>query len=171
MTARLSPPRPLDPALNLDLASFCCGEPSLDEWLRGRALRSEARTARTFVVCEGRRVVGYYCLAAGEVRRAEMAKKLQRNTPDRIPVFVLGRLAVDKTMQGRGLGQDLLLDCLGRCVAAGAHIGARGLLVHALEPAVAFYRRQGFAPLLGNPLTMFLPIETIVTALEAGRKP
>ena len=89
-----------------DIAVFSCGEPSLDEWLRRRAMQNEESGAsRTYVLCEGEgRVIGYYALAVGAVAHAGAHSRVKRNMPDPVPVIVLGRLAIDQTFQGQGLG-------------------------------------------------------------------
>src|SRR5262245_51303650 len=96
--AGLTAPVPLSPTHDVD--SFDCDVPSLDTWLKRQALKNEASGAsRTYVVCVGNAVVGYYCLAAGAIDRDEAPKPMRRNMPDPIPVMVLGRLAVDRNIQ------------------------------------------------------------------------
>src|SRR5450755_3994578 len=107
---RLSPPAPL--TAEHDLAAFDCGEPTLNHWLRHRALKNESRFSRTYVVCEGKRVVAYFCISAGAVERAAAPGKVRRNAPETIPVSVIGRLAVDHGHTGKGLGADMLSDAL-----------------------------------------------------------
>ena len=88
----------LSEKLNLshDLSQFQSGEPTLDEWLRPRAIRNkESGASRTYVICAGRQVVGYYALAGGAVAHAEAPGRVRRNMPDPIPVMVIGRLAID----------------------------------------------------------------------------
>jgi len=81
------------------------GVPDLDDWSRKRALANEDTGAsRTYVVCVGGRVVGYYALASGGVAQAQAPGRVRRNMPDPVPVMILGRLAVDRTWQGRNLG-------------------------------------------------------------------
>src|ERR1700751_5254022 len=88
-----------------DLSQFHCGEPTLDDWLRRRALQNEERSAsRTYVVCVRKRVVGYYALAAGAVAHAEAPGRIRRNMPEPVPVMVIGRLAVDQTAQCQARG-------------------------------------------------------------------
>ena len=148
---------------DLDLADFACGTPALDEWLRHRALANqESGASRTYVVTVDRRVVGYYALANGSVVAAEAPGRVRRNMPDPIPVMILGRLAVDRSRQGRGLGSDLLRDAVLRTLQAAEIAGIRALLVHALdEGAARFYARSGFLPSPMRPLTYFLPLEQI----------
>jgi predicted N-acetyltransferase YhbS len=92
----------------------------LDDWLQRRATHNELEGgSRTFVVCDGRRVVGYYSLAAGSVLSGIATGRMRRNMPNPIPVVLLGRLAVDRGWQGRGLGRDLLRDAVLRVLTAG----------------------------------------------------
>jgi len=87
-----------------DISAFDSGEPALDQWLRRRALNNEASGAsRTYVVCGGRRVVGYYALSAGAMAHTLAPGRIKRNMPDPIPVVVLGRLAADKGSHGKGV--------------------------------------------------------------------
>ena len=115
----------------------------LDDWLRQRALRNESRYSRSYVVCDGDRVAGFYCISAGAVERAMVPGKLRRNAPDSVPVAVIGRLAVDRDYAGRGLGADLLADALRRIAGAATSIGIAAVLVQAKdERAKAWYLRQ-----------------------------
>ncbi len=150
----LTAPRPLDEGHSTD--GFDCGERLLDEWLRRRALANQASGgSRVFVVCRGERVVGYYALAAGAIASNEAPGRLRRNMPDPIPVFVLGRLAVDRAERGKMLGSLLLRDAVIRTRAAAEFGGVAGLLVHALsEDAKRFYTRHGFVECPSSPLTL-----------------
>lgn len=161
---RISPPSPITAAH--DLSAFCCGNDALDDWLRQQALKSEGRSARTFVVCSGAAVVGYYCLAAGAEKRVSMPRKIRQGLPDPTPLTILGRLAVDRAYQGQKIGAGLLKDALLRAATAAQTIGSRAILVHAIDPAaVAFYTKFGFIEFPSGSQTMFLPIETITAAL------
>ncbi len=147
------------------LESFSCGKAPLDDWLRQRALKSDGRSSRTYVVCERDQVVAYYCLATGGTSHAALPGSLRRNAPDPVPMMVLGRLAVDVGFQGQGLGSSLLRDAMLRVAAAHKLIGFRALAVHAKDDdAVTFYLRYGFKEYPSGTRTMFLPIETIVDA-------
>lgn len=149
-----------------DLTQFDCGEPALNHWLKQRALKNESRFSRTYVVCEGERVVAYYCVSAGAVDRAAAPAKLRRNAPDAVPVSVIGRLAVDRGYAGRGLGADLLADALRRIAVASHSIGIGAVLVQAKdERAKAFYLACAeFMAFPAESRTLFLPIETVVGA-------
>lgn len=164
---RLSAPAPL--TAGHDLAAFDCGEPVLNDWLRHRALKNESRFSRTYVMCEGKRVVGYFCISAGAVERAAAPGKVRRNAPDTIPVSVIGRLAVSREHAGKGLGADLLSDALRRIAAASQSIGIGAVLVHAKdEAAKRFYLRCAeFIEYPEGSLTLVLPIETVVAAFSA----
>ncbi len=160
----LTHPAPVD--ASHDSSAFDSGQETLDLWLRHQALRNEGRGSRTFVVCRDRRVVGYYALAAGQVERARAPSGIARNMPDPIPVFVLGRLAVDRGAQGQGLGKALLKDALRRSLHASREIGARAVIVHAIDgAAVSFYLQYGFKAFPSEARTLHLPIHRILDAL------
>ncbi len=126
-----------------DLSGFDCGVPVLNDWLRERALKNESRFSRSYVVCDGARVAGYYCLSAGAVQREAAPGKLRRNAPDAVPVSIIGRLAVDRGYAGRGLGASLLADALRRIARAAQSIGIAAVLVQAKDEAArAWYLAQ-----------------------------
>lgn len=161
----LSAPEPL--AAQHDTAAFACGVDSLDHWLKQRALKNQATGAsRTFVVCEGKRVVAYYALASSAVAVEAATGSLRRNMPDPIPVVILGRLAIDRSLQGSGMGRALVRDACLRVVAAADAIGIRGMIVHALsEPAQAFYERVGFDPSPLDPMTLMATLSDLRAGL------
>ena len=160
---RLTAPVPL--RLDHDLSRFDSGVPPLDAWLKDRSRHNESEGgSRSLVACEGLRVVGYYSLAAGSVQAAVATGRVRRNMPDPVPVLLLGRLAIDRGWQGRGLGADLLRDAVLRAVAASETIGVRALLVHAISAeAKAFYERHGFRASMIEPMTL------MITMAEARR--
>lgn len=161
----LAAPEPLGP--RHDVESFQSGVETLDTWLKRRALKNQGSGAsRTFVVCEAARVVAYYALASSAVTVDAAPGRFRRNMPDPIPVVVLGRLAVDQSQQGKGLGRALVRDAGRRIVQAADAIGVRGLLVHALSPdAKAFYERLGFDPSPLDPLVMMVTLADLQAAL------
>ncbi len=142
------------------LEGFDSGTASLDDWLRRRARGNQlSRASSTYVVAEAAKVVGYYCLASGALALNEAPGAIKRNMPDPIPMAILGRLAVDRSWQGRGLGAALLRDAFERTRAAGAIIGIRGLLVHALSlEARAFYEYHGFVSSPSRPMTLMMSL-------------
>ena len=150
-----------------DLSQFQNGKhPSLDEWLRERALACEGLSARTYVVCDAAartRVIGYYALStAMEERRALPTAKLRRSMPEQVPLLLISRLALDATCQGYGVGTELLSDALRRCQITSEIIGARAVIAHAIDDAaMQFYSHHGF---LLSPLgerVMLMPIEVV----------
>jgi len=155
---RLRPPEKISP--NHELTQFQSGEPALDDWLRKRALQNEETGAsRTYVVCLGKRVVGYYALATGAIAHIAAPGRVRRNMPDPVPVMVIGRLAVDQTMQGEAIGPALLRDAILRTVQAADIVGIRAILVHAIsERAKRFYEKWGFVPSPVEPMTLMITI-------------
>jgi len=153
-----------------DLSRFDSGERSLDDWLRRRALKNEASGgSRTYVVCSGtrKRVVAYYCLAAGAVALAGTPGRARRNTPDPIPVMVIGCLAVDRSVQGQGLGKALLQDAILRTLQATEIVGIRAILVHAIsEDARQFYVRCGFHSSPIDRLTLVITVAEAQTVIS-----
>ncbi|WFP63475.1 MULTISPECIES: GNAT family N-acetyltransferase [unclassified Mesorhizobium] len=155
-----------------DVSEFRNGKhPSLDDWLRNRALAGEGLSARTYVVCDADandRVVGYYAIStAMEERVALPSARLRHGMPEQIPLLLIGRLAVDQAFQGVGLGSDLLSDALRRCLAVSDIAGVRAVVTHAIDDeAMGFYQRHGF---IGSPLgerVMLMPIETVQALLS-----
>lgn len=140
---------------------FTSGTTSLDDWLKRRAHTNQISGAsRTYVVAEAGRVVGYYCLASGALALNDAPGGLKRNMPDPIPMAILGRLAIDQSWQGRGLGAALLRDAVERTQAASAILGIRGLLVHALtEEAKWFYEYHGFVASPSRPMTLVMSLK------------
>jgi len=168
--ARVRPPERLGP--QHDLSAFQNGKhPSLDEWLRDRALAGEGLSARTYVACDvadPTRVVGYYAISTAMEQRAALpTARLRRGMPEQIPLLLIGRLAVDRTFQGIGLGSDLLSDALRRCLAAADIAGIRGIVAHAIDDdAVRFYKRHGFVVSPLGERVMLMPIEAARALLE-----
>lgn len=162
----LSAPQPLSD--EHQLADFDSGESSLDDWLRRRAAKNQANgSSRTYVVCEGDRVIGYYCLAAGAVGHAEAPSTMRRNRPDPVPVLVLGRLAIHKSHHQQGIGTALLNDAIRRAIQAADIAGVTALLVHALsEQARRFYLSRGFIESPVKPMTLCLMLATVDQALR-----
>jgi GNAT superfamily N-acetyltransferase len=154
-----------------DLSEFSNGKHlTLDAWLKERALASEGLSARTYVICSAAqqlRVVGYYAIStAMEERQALPNAKLRRGMPLQVPLLLIGRLALDTSVQGRGLGADLLADAVRRCCAAADIAGARAILAHSIDDdAVGFYLRHGFVQSIFRERVMLLPIEAARAAL------
>lgn len=150
------------------VGDFDSGVPSLDDWLRRRALRNQASGAsRTFVVCDAEKVVAYYALASSAVAPDATPGRFRRNMSDPIPVVVLARLAIARDQQGRGLGRALFQDAAKRVIHAADTIGIRGLLVHAIsEEAKAFYVRLGLDPSPLEPMTLMTTVADLAATLR-----
>jgi GNAT superfamily N-acetyltransferase len=163
-SARPAAPAALSDAHQLD--AFRCNEPDLEIWLKQRARRNQLEGAsRTFVVCAGDEVVGYYCLAAGAVMHEKAPGNIRRNMPDPIPVAILGRLAVHVDWQGQGIGSGLLKDAIVRTLRLAEEMGIRALLAHALhDKAKQFYLHHGFMESPIDPLTLMLNIAKLAKA-------
>jgi len=102
-------------------------------------------TARTFVWHQDGRVVAYYALAGHQVVRENVPSKIGRGGPNVIPAVILGKLALDRSLHGQGLGADLLVDALERVLAAVKIVAARVLVVDAIDDNAAnFYEKFGF---------------------------
>ncbi len=148
-------PQPL--AAGHRLESFDSGEPSLDDWLRRRALKNQENgSSRTYVVCQGQDVIGYYCLSAGAIGHAEAPGNLKRNRPDPIPVIVLGRLAIHSAYHQQRMGTALLRDAILRTLQA----------AEVAEQAKRFYRSRGFVESPVQPMTLCLPLHTVHATLD-----
>lgn len=162
----LSRPEPLNDAHQLD--DFFCGITSLDDWLKRRARANQASGAsRTFVVADNQKVVGYYALASGAIAVESSVGRFRRNMPDPIPVAVLGRLAVDRAHQSKGLGRALFRDCALRVAHAADTLGIRGIVVHAIsDQAKTFYQSLGFDPSPREPMTLMVTLGDIRRLIE-----
>ncbi|GAC1610919.1 MAG: GNAT family N-acetyltransferase [Mycobacteriales bacterium] len=141
---------PFDPDLH-DPSEFSCGEPSLDGWLVTHATAESRRgSARVWVWVDEAsttptRILGYYSLSASKVARESLPKALGRGGPVEVPAVLIGRLALDASLRGQGLGEVLLADALSRIVEVTRTVGARFVVVGALhERAAVFYERLGF---------------------------
>lgn len=139
---------------------------SLDDWLLKRAFVSEGLSARTYVTCsaaEPQRVVGYYAISTSQEERSNLpSASVRRNIPDKVPLMLLGRLAVDAEFQGIGLGRSLLSHALRNCFAISQIIGVRGIVASAIDDeAVRFYESNGFRLSPLGTRMMFMKIETV----------
>ncbi|MES2217995.1 MAG: GNAT family N-acetyltransferase [Pseudomonadota bacterium] len=161
MFSNLSPPTPI--LVSHELDNFDCGEPSLNDWLKKRALKNQASGAsRCFVLCNGNTVIGYYTLSAGAISHADAPNTMRRNMPDPLPVLLLGRLAIDRKYHNKGLGSALLRDAMIRAVSVAGDAGVFAILLHALSgPAKQFYLSRGFVESPLQPMTLMMTLETV----------
>jgi GNAT superfamily N-acetyltransferase len=151
-----------------ELEHFESGEPSLDEWLKKRALKNQVSGAsRCFAICNSKKVIGYYTLSAGAISHEAAPKSMRRNMPSPLPVLLLGRLAIDKNHHNKGLGSALLRDALIRSVSVASDAGVFAILVHAIsEQAKRFYLSRGFVESPLQPMTLMMTLETIHSILN-----
>jgi GNAT superfamily N-acetyltransferase len=165
MSGKLSPPEPLGD--RHEIQEFNSGEASLDGWLTRRARANQVSGAsRTYVVCEERRVIGYYALASGAIAVESAPGRFRRNMPDPIPVVLLARLAVDRGWQGKGVGRALFRDAARRVAHAADSIGIRGIVVHAISAeAKRFYLALGFEPSPRAPTLLMVTLSDLRAAL------
>ena len=156
---QLNPPEKLTSSHQID--RFDSGNSQLNDWLKRRALKNELQGAsRTYVVCTGNVVVGYYCLANGAVAQTIATGRVRRNMPDPIPVMVIGRLAVDRNWQGQGIGRGLLRDAILRTLNAAEIAGIRAIIVHTIsQSAKQFYESCGFTASPIESMTMMVTIK------------
>lgn len=148
-----------------DRASFSCGEPALDSYIRRRASQDFRRSVAQVFVAVGEapgEIAGFYTLSAASFEKDELPAGLAKRLPHYpVPAAVIGRLAVDHGYQGRGLGESLLLDAICRVVRASAAIAVYAIVVDAKnDRARSFYERYGFTPFPSAPRRLFLPLQT-----------
>lgn len=162
----LSAPEPLTVAHNV--SEFSCGKPTLDRWLKTRALSNQQKGfTAVLVIHEAGRVVGYYGLAPTAIVPAILPRSIRTGQPpDPVPCLLLGQLATDEAWAGQGIGTGLVKHALQRCVQAAGLIGGRALMVNAVdEEAAEFWRRRGFIPSKDDTLVLFRSIADIAASL------
>jgi len=159
-----------------DRDSFDCGESALNEFLRHHARKSHDKgAARTFLAIsdlDGSTILGFYSLSPASLEYARapdvVRKGLARHD---VPVFRLGRLAVNRQFHGQGLGGQLILAAGRRCLLAATEVGGVAILIDAKsDRAAKWYASYGAVPLSDAPLSLLLPLATIQAALEGSRK-
>jgi GNAT superfamily N-acetyltransferase len=159
-----------------DRTRFDRGEPDLNEYLARYARQNhESGGAKTFVAvspAEPTRVLGFYSISPGSIEFAHVPANLTRKLGRYdVPIFRLGRLADDQSMQGQGLGGDLLLAAGERALAVASEVGGVALVIDAKdENAVRWYERFGAQPLLDDPLKLVLPLSVIAGAIRTTRR-
>lgn len=152
-----------------DLAAFDSGNADLDGWLQRHALAAQQMdSARTFLLTEGSRILGYFSLTMGSVRREEAPRRLVQGSPGYpVGMVLLARLAVDRAEQGKGRGALLLAEALRKAVAAGEAAAARLVVVDAIdEQAAGLYRGHGFVAVPDHPLRLSRRTSDIRASLD-----
>lgn len=154
-----------------DVSAFSGGKPSLERWLKTRALSNQAKGfTAVMVVHEANKVLGYYGLAPTAVLPATLPRSIRTGQPpDPVPCLLLGQLATDENHIGKGIGTGLLRHALQRCVMAVSLIGGRALIVNAVDiEAANFWKRRGFIPSKDDPLTLFRSIADIAASITSS---
>lgn len=145
---------------------FCCGLELLDNYLHRQANQDVKRKITACFVCEEESglLMGYYTLSNSSVSHELIPEQFRKVLPKAysdIPTILLGRFAIDKRFQGKGLGSELLVDALRRCFRLSLDIGSYAVIVDPINSeAENFYLRYGFIVLPGSK-KMFLPMKTI----------
>ena len=154
-----------------DRTAFHCGSEALDRYLKHQARQdADRRAAAPFVAVNqpDTRVLGYYTLSASVLTLVDLPDELAHKLPryPQLPVTLLGRLAVDQSTKGQGLGEHLLLDALRRSLAHADQIAAMAVVVDAQDDAAAaFYRHYGFLTLQAQPSRLFVPMRLVTQLL------
>ncbi len=147
-----------------DRASFQCGEPALDDYLRRYAVQQSAKgISSVFVLVddiEPGKILGFYTLSAAQIDAGQLSDAEQKKLPRYpLPCFRMGRLARSLENRGGGIGAILLGLAVDRCLKARMYVGAYALIVDAKSDKVrAFYQHHGFAACPDSPMTMYLPL-------------
>ncbi len=146
---------------NHDREGFDCGRQELNDWLRRVAHQHQDKgLSKTFVATAEEmpdRICGYFALTLAELENRHLPQAWRKKLPRRIPGVRLGRLAVERKFQDKGLGKLLLVDALGRARRIYKEAGGIGLFVDAIdEKAAVYYQRFGFSASPDNPLLLFL---------------
>ena len=154
-----------------DLFKFDCGTISLTEWLQRFAWQNQQAESAKIYVAHSRDnlVVGYHSLTASSIRRDDAPSRVAKGLANQpIGVVLLGRLAVDQRVKGKGLGRALLLDALSRTARAAEAIGIRALLVHAIdEDAKRFYQHFNFETSPVDSMHLMLLIKDLRALMTA----
>lgn len=145
-----------------DRNHFDCGVEDLNHFIKHYALQNQRKHfVRTYVCCNGDKIIGYYSLAFGSVNKENAPETLTRGMGKyQVPAIILGRLAIDKNYQKQGFGMALLKNAVLRAKQAEQIGGLRVIVVHSRDTAAqAFYAEYGFIAAPDMPLTLFFPIE------------
>lgn len=151
-----------------ELEAFDCGNDNLNGWLHNHAGHGIRQGTRTYVVVdEHSEVVGYFSVAPHVVERDEAPRSIGRGAPSQIPAILLAKFALDRRVQGRGLGRELLVVALTIIIDAARAAGGKVVVVDAIDEAAAkFYEHHDFIAVPGNPHRFIQKLSTIATALD-----
>ena len=161
---------------SLKKLEFDSGKTELDKYIKRYAWTNhqEKGVARVFVASPTgnfRKIKGHYTSSASEILIEALPEKLSRGFPKKIPALLLGRLAVDKSVQGLGIGKSLLRHAFEGAVEVSNRTGIYAIYTQAKdEDAKKYYQKRGFIEFQDQPLSLFLPIETIKKAIKQQSK-
>lgn len=161
---------PIDGSVEKD--AFDCGIPELNEYLKKYARQNDKNgIAKTLVAIpkqENMIVAGYYSVSMSQIQRDSLPESQSKGLPRYpVPAMLIGKIAVDKSMQGRGLGEELLVDALKRATRLATEVGIFAVRVDALnDKAKSFYLKYGFIPFQDQERSLFLPMKTILKTFE-----
>lgn len=149
--------------------NFDCGNEALNSYLKKHAFNNNQNSSsRTYAAIKDKLVVGYFTLSLGSVSKQEAPERVGKglgNYP--IPIFLIARLAVDKTMHGKGIGKGLLQHALLKIVFVANKVGGRAVVVHAKdEKAKSFYEHFYFMPFPANPQHLYILLKDVENALK-----
>lgn len=172
MTRSLPSPRSvlLDPTVH-STEAFDCGNETLNKWLRESASHARSMgTANTYVFSRGGHVIAYYTLSAHRIQSAELPPSLVHGTPKAIPAYLIGKLGVTLSEQGKSVGQSILTDAFLRaCRATESGPSARLIAVDAIDDnAIAFYKRENFHSSPLHPQQMYIKMSTARKIVTRG---
>jgi predicted GNAT family N-acyltransferase len=148
-------------------SSFCCGKESLDTYIRKQASQDlKKRVSTVFVLIDEpeMNVLGYYTLSSYTVNIAALDETFAKRLPRYpvLPTTLLGRLAVDNTQKGKGLGELLLIDALKKSLDTAMQVASLAVIAEALdERALSFYLKYGFQQFKQEPMKLYLPMKSV----------
>lgn len=157
-----------------DRASFSCGIPALDTYIKDRATQDAKRNvAVTYVLARqnSSSIIGYYSISTASIETSQLPESITKRLPryEALPAMLVGRLAVDQQYRGQRFGELLLVDALSRCFRLSLEIGAMAVVVDAKdEGAARFYERYGFRRFEDLPLKLYMPMAEIEQLVQSG---
>lgn len=156
----------IEPLGEHSLESFSSGNEELDQWLRHHARTATGHGTRTYVLVDAdSAVVGYFAVSPHLLRREDVPARIARGAPDKIPAVLLGKLALDSSVQGQGLGTELLIVALEIILNAARRVGGRLVVVDAIDDAAcSFYEQYGFVRLPGRSHRLLMKLSSVAKA-------